>query len=259
MHFSRFFTLIVLVGFLLMGASTSFSQVCPTKDTAEKAMAKAFKQELQVEKVATSVIPGLCQAVIKFRGQSRVVYMDTKGEFIIAGQIFSASEGVNITAETVKELNRFSRAELAKLDDLVAFTVGKKGKTFFFVTDPQCPYCKKGEEVITKMVASGAITAKFLLYPLAFHKGSKEEAISIICDNKGLEGLKTNYKSQNQCAEGKKKVEDTVKFLQSKGVLGTPTYIFTDGLPHSGFLKEDQLRKVLGKVEAGSKKETQKK
>lgn len=248
MQIFRLLTLISLTGlFLSVDLPPAFSQVCPSVDAVKKTVAKVFKRELDVEKISPSVVPGLCQAVVKHKGQSRMIYTDTKGEFLIAGQVFTA-DGLNLTAEAVKELNRFTLAELAKLNDLSAFTVGSKGKTVYFVTDPQCPYCKKGEEELSKLAQDGEITAKFILYPLNFHKGSKEESISIICDKKGLEGLKNNYKSHNQCAEGKKKVEDAINLLKSKGITGTPTYIFTDGLPHAGLLKADALRNILSKV-----------
>jgi thiol:disulfide interchange protein DsbC len=87
---------------------------------------------------------------------------------------------------------------------------------------------------------------KVLLFPLSFHTGAKEQCISAICDNKGLEGLHSGYKSENQCQEGKNKVENTLRFLKQKGMSGVPTYIFTDGKYHSGVLKEQDIKKRLG-------------
>ncbi|HFC46370.1 MAG TPA: DsbC family protein, partial [Dissulfuribacter thermophilus] len=143
------------------------------------------------------------------------------------------------------ELNKFTPAQLKTLDNLVAFEKGA-GKTLYFVTDPMCPYCKKAERILEPLMEEGKIKVKFLLFPLRFHKGAKEQCISIICDKKGLEGLKTQYRSENQCEAGKRQVEDTVKFLQQKGITGTPTYIFMDGRYHSGVLQKDALLKRLG-------------
>jgi thiol:disulfide interchange protein DsbC len=99
------------------------------------------------------------------------------------------------------------------------------------------------------MAKAGELQVKVLLFPLKFHKGAKEECISIICDKKGLEGLKSRYRSKNQCEEGKKLINDTVRFLQSKGITGTPTYIFSDGRFQSGVLSKDKLHKRLGAIQ----------
>jgi thiol:disulfide interchange protein DsbC len=134
---------------------------------------------------------------------------------------------------------------MKELDKLVAFTMGKKGPVVYLVTDPQCPYCKKAEEVLFPMAENGDITLKVLLFPLPFHKGAKEECISIICDKKGGEGLKNRYRSENQCDMGKKKVEDTISYLRKKGISGTPTHIFQDGRFQSGVMQKEALLQRL--------------
>jgi thiol:disulfide interchange protein DsbC len=80
------------------------------------------------------------------------------------------------------------------------------------------------------------------MYPLDIHKGAREMCVAVLCDGKGFDELEAQYKSDNQCAEGAKTVDDTIAFLKSKGIGGTPTYIFANGRPHSGVLEEDALR-----------------
>jgi len=196
--------------------------------------------------VKPSEVPGLCDVYLKFKGNNRMAYTDSKGEYLIAGQIFRTSDKENLTKAALDELNRFEPEDLKRLDELVAFSAGKGKKVVYIVTDPQCPYCKKAEKIMDEMIEKGEITVKYLLFPLPFHKGAKEECISIICDDKGLDGFRSGYKSENQCEAGKKKVEETVKFLRSKGINGTPTYIFTNGRFHSGVLQRDALEKRLG-------------
>ena len=83
------------------------------------------------------------------------------------------------------------------------------------------------------------------MYPLDMHKGAREQCIAVLCDKKGFDDLEAGYKSDNQCAEGAKKVDDTIAFLRGKGIGGTPTYFFPDGRPHSGVLEEPNLREKL--------------
>jgi len=96
------------------------------------------------------------------------------------------------------------------------------------------------------MAEAGELQVRVLMFPLANHKGAKEQCVSVICDKKGFDDLHEGYSSDNQCAEGVAKVEETVKFLSGKGIGSTPTYIFPDGLPQSGLLQEAPLRQRLG-------------
>ncbi|MGB9712498.1 MAG: DsbC family protein [Dissulfurimicrobium sp.] len=229
------------------GLTDLFAEVgCPQQEAVQKAVSEIFKKtNIKVVKISPSQVPGLCEVQLKLNEQKGIIYTDSKGEFLVAGQLYRTSDGTNITQQAAMELNRFSAAEMERLSSLTAFKIGK-GKVVYLVTDPQCPYCKKAEETIVPMAQAGQLELRVLLFPLPFHQGAKEESISIICDNKGIEGLKSRYRSENQCEAGKKKVEDTIAFLSKKGITGTPTYIFQDGLFHSGVLSADELKKHLG-------------
>ena len=92
-----------------------------------------------------------------------------------------------------------------------------------------------------------------LLFPLAMHKGAREQCVAAVCDKKDFEDLENGYKSDNQCAEGAKLVDETIAFLSSKGVTGTPTYVFPDGRMQSGVLEADALRQRLGSAAPAKK------
>ncbi|NPA95573.1 MAG: DsbC family protein [Thermodesulfobacteria bacterium] len=250
-HFTKWLPLFLL---LMAGLYLSFATVveaaeqsCPTKQALEKAIQQTFRQRLEIVDVKPADLPGLCQIQIKFRNQRRLIYSDSKGNYLIAGQLFSTKSGKNLTREAMTEINKLSKEELKKLDELAAFTLGDKGPVVYFVTDPHCPYCKKAEQIIEPLAKAGKVRVKYILFPLKFHKGAKEECISIICDNKGLEGFRNRYRSDNQCEKGKKKVEEAMNFLMSKGINGTPTYIFPDGRYHSGVMDRKALEARLAK------------
>jgi thiol:disulfide interchange protein DsbC len=84
------------------------------------------------------------------------------------------------------------------------------------------------------------------MFPLAMHKGAREQCVAVVCDKKSFEELENGYTSGNQCAAGAKLVDDTVALLSAKGVTGTPTYLFADGRFQSGVLEADALRQRLG-------------
>ena len=84
------------------------------------------------------------------------------------------------------------------------------------------------------------------MFPLAMHKGAREQCVAVVCDKKSFDELEGGYKSDNQCAEGAKLVDGTIALLSSKGITGTPTYLFGDGRFQSGVLEADVLRQRLG-------------
>ena len=240
--------------FLVQAQDCCLAADCPSKEAIQQKVVKTFRKDISVVKIQPSAVPGICKVHLMFKNQNRILYTDSKGEFLITGSIFRGSDGTNITKEAIADLNRFSDSDLRRLEDLTAFTVGSKGEVVYFATDPQCPYCKEAEEIVTQMAEAEELQLKVLLFPLGFHKGAKEQCISVICDNKGLEGLHSGYKSENQCQEGKNKVEDTILFLQQKGITGVPTYIFTDGHYHSGVLKEQAMKKRLSSKDETAQK-----
>jgi thiol:disulfide interchange protein DsbC len=84
------------------------------------------------------------------------------------------------------------------------------------------------------------------MFPLAMHKGAREQCVAVVCDKKSFEELENGYTSDNQCAAGAKLVDDTVALLSGKGITGTPTYLFGDGRFQSGVLEADAVRQRLG-------------
>ena len=102
------------------------------------------------------------------------------------------------------------------------------------------------------MASKGEIQVKVLMFPLQMHKGAREQCVAVVCDKKGFEDLEGGYKSDNQCAEGVKLVDGTIALLSSKGITGTPTYLFPDGRFQSGVLEQDALRQRLGIAGPGS-------
>lgn len=238
--------LLVLLAFIWSLPASVFAASCPTPEKLTEAFSKVLKRDVKIIKIKESGIPGLCEIDVSVNNRNGVLYVDAEGKFFVAGQIINIESGENLTQAAMAELNKMTPEDMKKLDSLTAFSIGKSGKTIYYVTDPQCPYCKQGEAILKKMADEGKLTVKFLLFPLPMHKGADEQSISIICDKKGIEGLEQGYKSENQCPEGTQKVKDTMAFLQDKGIGGTPVYIFEKGNTHSGLMQEPQLREELG-------------
>ena len=224
---------------------------CPAQKRVEEVIAKFEAQDRRIISIQPTDYPGLCEAHVQLNGKTHIFYTGPGGDFFIMGQLYDSNSGRNVTRDTLEAITLFSPEEMNRLAGLSAFTLGQQGKVLFYVTDPQCPYCKKGVETLEKMAAAGEIQVHFLLFPLDAHKGAKEQSVSTICDKKSLHEFENGYRSDNLCAEGTQKIEVTRELLSQKGVTGTPAYIFPDRRFHTGLLEEAELRRRLG-LTAGS-------
>jgi thiol:disulfide interchange protein DsbC len=241
---------LVFLGLTLWGIAAFPSLVwaqCPQKEKVQQGIQKTFpKLQFEIIRIDPSKTKGLCQIELKIGPQHHLLYVDNRGEFLLAGTLHEIKTGRNLTQETVQILNRLTPEDLHYLESLAAFTLGQGKKVVYLVTDPQCPFCKQAESLVKKLAKKEDLSVRFIFFPLDSHKGAREQCISVLCDNKGIEGFDSGYRSDNQCSEGIKKVDNTIAFLQKKGINSTPTFIFMDGIYHSGLPSEEVLLNRLG-------------
>lgn len=241
-------------GFAVLGVA-SFLWAAGPKDAScpdatavqEKVSATFAGREVTVKKVSLSPVPGLCQVHVLAGERNQILYTDSSGRYLVLGQILDAQDKKNLTQAALEELNRLTPKDLETLKGLVAFSLGPDNapKTVYFVTDPQCPYCKQAESTLEAMASEGILSVRYVLFPLPMHPGARESCIALICDQKGHKEFKNNYKSDNQCKEGAEKIDAVMKFMQAHGIGGTPTYIFPDGTFRSGVMDRSALENKL--------------
>jgi len=214
---------------------------CPSEETVVQGFRKMFGREMKVIKIQRSAMPFLCEAHVSVGGRNDVLYTDSEGSYLVRGPLYDVRKGVNLSEQVITQLNRLSTEEMKQVESLVAFTVGTSSKVVYFVTDPQCPYCKRGLTILRSLIDEGKLTVKFVLYPLPMHKGADEQCVALICDNKSLDALESEYRSENQCPEGREKVDKALAFFKGKGIAGTPAYIFDDGTYQVGVMQREAL------------------
>jgi thiol:disulfide interchange protein DsbC len=245
MRLRSYATGIVLV-LALVSFSESVDAQCPPQKQVEDLIAKFEAPDKRLITLKPTDYAGLCEAHVNLNSKTHIFYTGSSGDYFLMGQLYDSASGRNVTRETIEAITFFSPEEMSRFAELSAFSIGQQGKVLFYVTDPQCPYCKKGAEVLQRLASAGEIQVHFLLFPLDSHKGAREQSVSTICDNKSLHEFESGYRSDNLCGEGTRKVDVTRELLSQKGVNSTPTYIFPDRRFHSGLLEETELRRRLG-------------
>jgi thiol:disulfide interchange protein DsbC len=240
--------------FAILGFCGPTHAQCPTQKRVEEIVAKFEAPDKRVLAVKPTAYSGLCEVQVLLNGKTHIFYTGPGGDFLIMGQLYDSASGRNVTRDTLEAMTLFSPDEMSRLAGLSALTIGQRGKVLFYVTDPQCPYCRQGVETLEKLAADGEIQVHFLFFPLEFHKGAREQSVSTICDKKSLQEFENGYRSENLCAEGIRKVDATHELLSQKGITGTPAYIFPDRRFHVGLLDEAELRRRLGLTAAAAPK-----
>lgn len=115
--------------------TAAFAQ-CPPAEQIAKTMLDVFKRPIEVKAVAPAPLKGLCEVQVSFQGRPNILYTDATGAHFVTGHLIDTKTGTDITEVALGALNSLSQEDLKKVDSLVAFTVGTKGKPVYFVTDP---------------------------------------------------------------------------------------------------------------------------
>jgi len=119
----------------------------------------------------------------------------------------------------------------------IAFSFGKKGnKDLYIVTDPECPYCRRFEELTEKSKLLNNYRVHIIIMPLSFHKEAKPMTYYILDAKTDAERLKrfketvtrknTDYKNftptKEQLAKDSKYLKDSQRAADELGANGTP-------------------------------------
>jgi thiol:disulfide interchange protein DsbC len=233
-------------GSLLAGCYTSTE--CPSKDSLKANLKEFIPGQFEVESVqGLKEMPGVCEVVLKVGAQPIIFYTNKDGKYVLAGNLIDITNKRNLTKDRRQELTRLSQDILKELQNHTDFTFGKVGsqKYIYLFTDPDCPFCKRSEPIVEKWANDKGVEVRVILYPLPIHPQAFGKSVALICDKKGWEEYKNGYTSNNQCEEGKKKIESNLQLAEKYGINGTPTFIGMNGKIHVGIPTEQDLDKLI--------------
>ncbi|MEN3034034.1 MAG: DsbC family protein [Aquificaceae bacterium] len=239
---------ILALFFMLMIASCGqmAKTTCPDKEAVKKAMKDFLPPDVKVEQISpSSEIKGICEVVFKAGIQSIIVYVDPQMQYVFAGNIISVKDRKNLTSERQKQFMSVSKDVLKELESHVNVTLGEGSKYIYFISDPDCPFCKRSNPVIEEWAKKSGVQVRLILYPLPIHPQAFDKSVALICDKKGFKEYTEGYTSKNLCEDGKKKVEANLRLMEKLGVGGTPTFIGMNGRVITGLPPEEELNKLI--------------
>jgi thiol:disulfide interchange protein DsbC len=216
-----------------------------TKDVALQAVAAKFRAmypNTTFTDIRASGIDGLYELVM---GQN-VAYTDASGRYFVFGHLFDMKEQVDLTAQRQQEQQAARRVEYPKglLGNAIKTVKGDGSRQLAVFADPNCGYCKKLEQELTKVEN---VTIYTFLYPV-LGEDSKTLAIATWCAadrSKAWSDWMLNQKRPAlvSCVTP---INDNTVLGSRLGVTGTPTLIAADGRILPGAAPADKINEWLG-------------
>lgn len=178
----------------------------------------------------------------------QIIYTDETAAYVFLGSVIDTKAKKNITNERMAKLNEV-RFDNLPFENAIKFVKGNGSRKLAVFSDPECPFCKKFEQELTKV---DNITVYIFPYPIAgLHPQATAAAKAIWCapdrnaawQDALLKGVLP--KNDGNC---KNPVEANVELGNMLHVSGTPTLIFANGQRVPGMVPADKLEKMLNSV-----------
>ncbi len=209
---------------------TSFATQNPCQNVGLKTIEKnAPVKGLPIHIVSKKPIKNLCEVIVELNGQLIPLYISEKGDYIISGEMFSSKR--NITQSDLQEVKKeILKKRLKILDKYVVATYKPKkwnGKWFYFIADPECPYCSYVKERVKKLADKTHWGIKLVFFPLPFHKNSLTLSKSFICNKKNFQDYLENDFG-NMSSSCKEAAKENFVLKELNFIKATPTFLIPE-------------------------------
>jgi thiol:disulfide interchange protein DsbC len=237
-------TLLLSTACLFCCASVTWADTCGEE---ARSILHSTYPSFSFETVGSTPIDDLCEVV----SEKNTIYFAPETGHLIFGEIWS-KDGRNITAE--EQEKRISRS-LDSLPLSKAVKIGSGSNTVIEITDPDCPYCRKGSEFFA---GRSDVTRYIFFMPLdQMHPGAARKAEFILTAKdqaKAYEQVMSGTYDQSPLPEFTPAGElaEHRKIAAGLRIGSTPRY-WINGQPVSGF-NPAQIEDILsntGREKAG--------
>lgn len=197
----------------------------------------------QLEGVQKMPFGDLYEVIVRTPEGPRVYYVDSAATVIIAGKVFDAKTGRDLTEERERKLNAV-KWESLPLQWAITSVRGTGRRKIAILSDPNCPYCKRLEEDLAKL---DDITIHILPYAI-IRPESVRQAKAAWCSKdraKAWNDLMFRRIEPLVASDCDTPVEKLVQYGRSIGANSTPTWFLETGERYSGALPLEQVRRLL--------------
>lgn len=230
---------------VMTGLIAACSAAEPTTEaTIKKVLEPRLGEGAKIESVKKTQYAGLYEV----RAGGDIIYTDSKGDYIIVGQVYNARTTENLTKLRLDEINKIKFSDLP-LQHALKLVKGDGKRVIAIFEDPNCGYCKQFRKTTLQQVNNITVYT-FMLNILSEDSAQKSKDIWCSADrNKAWDEWMVENKMAPKSAANCANPNDEVSALARKlRINATPAIFFTDGtrLPGAIDLKtlEDKFSKI---------------
>ena len=213
----------------------------------EAAVRRMIQQRLggveRIESVQKMPWGSLYEVVVRGADGPQIFYVDEAAGVFIAGRVFDAKTGRNLSEERERQLIAIAWDKLP-WQWAITSKRGNGRRKIAILSDPNCPYCKRLEEDLAKL---DDLTTH--VFPYAIIKPeSVHQAKAVWCSKDRVKAWndlifrRIEPKAPIDCANP---VEDLIAFGRGIGARSTPTWFLENGERYSGAMPFERVRALL--------------
>lgn len=213
----------------------------------EVAVRRMIQQRLggidRIESVQKAPWGGLYEVVVRGADGPQIFYVDAAASVFIAGRVFDAKTGRNLSEERERQLTAIGWDQLPWQWAITSKRGAGRRKIAIF-SDPNCPYCKRLEEDLAKL---DDLTTHIFPYAI-IRPESVREAKAVWCSKdrvKAWNDLMFRRIEPQASTECDNPIEDLIRFGRTIGARSTPTWFLENGERHSGAIPLEKVRALL--------------
>lgn len=223
-----------------LGLACASAVAGASEATAKAAFQKRYP-DIVVESVNKTPLPGIYEVF----ANGDLIYTDEKAAYLFVGaNLVDAEKKASLSEQ---RLNQLTAIKFDQLPLNLAFkkVKGKGTRKLAYFGDPNCGYCKKFEQDLTKI---NDVTIYVFVYPV-LGADSLEKAKSIWCskdrakawDDQLVNGVAPT--APGTCDTSP--IDKTIAFGKQRGIKGTPTMFFVDGQRVPGAIPAEMIEQRL--------------
>ena len=213
----------------------------------EAAVRRMIQQRLggieRIESVQKMPWGGLYEVVVRGADGPQIFYVDEAASVFIAGRVFDARTGRNLSEERERQLTAIAWDKLP-WQWAITSKRGTGRRHIAILSDPNCPYCKRLEEDLAKL---DDITTH--IFPYAVIKpDSVRQAKAVWCSKdrvKAWDDLMFRRIEPRASTDCDDPIEKLIEFGRSVGARSTPTWFLENGERYSGAMPFEKVRALL--------------
>ncbi|MGA7949580.1 MAG: DsbC family protein [Thiobacillaceae bacterium] len=179
-----------------------------------------------------------------------VIYATANGKYLFIGNVVDTATKRNLTAARMAKLQEVKWDSLP-FSHAIKIVKGDGSRKLAVFSDPDCPYCKRFENELTKV---DNVTIYTFLTPIAsLHPGAINVAKQIWCEKDRVTAwhdYMLKAEKPKATATCNNPVDENIALSNQLKVSGTPTLIFENGQRVAGMVPADKLETLLTAAEA---------